>query len=86
MNERHVKEALALQQKGVARLHTLGDRELTAEEARRAIVEGIKLERLVRGESTERTEVKGDIRLEHFIEGLTDDELRDLAGLAPQGS
>jgi hypothetical protein len=86
MNERHIKEALALQQKGVARLHALGDHDLSPEEARRAIVEGVKLERLVRGESTERTEVKGDLRLEQFIQGLSESELRRLAGLSPQGS
>ncbi len=86
VNERHIREALALQQKGLARLQNLADRDLTPEEARRAIVDGVKLERLVRGESTERTEVRSDVKIDQFIEGLSEQDLRRLAGLEPRGA
>jgi hypothetical protein len=81
MQERQARAALLLQQKGVEWLAQLPPGEASAEAAIRALVEGAKLERLVRGEPTERTEQtqSGDPRLEaltdaeldHLIDGIT---------------
>ena len=79
MNERHAREGLALQQKAVQRLQTLLDRELAPGEAIRALVEGVRLERLARGEVTERTQIERDnLDLSTFSVA----ELRALAELA----
>ena len=80
MRERQAKEALALQQKGMEWLQALGDKEPAAEAAIRAVVEGAKLERLARGEVTERTETiqSGGGRLEE----LEEEELESLIKLA----
>lgn len=73
MQERQAKAGLFLQQKGMAWLVATGDEMASPEAAVRAIVEGAKLERLARGEVTERQEVTGEIaaRLTEF----NDDEL-----------
>jgi hypothetical protein len=47
----------------------------TAEAAIRAIVEGARLERLARGEPTERQEVSGDVQIDAKLAALTDEEL-----------
>lgn len=80
MHERHAKEGLLLQQKGTAWLTDLTAAEASAEAAIRAITDGAKLERLARGEATERTEHQGpsDPRLEE----LDDAELDRLIELA----
>ncbi|TAJ19868.1 MAG: hypothetical protein EPO65_05475 [Dehalococcoidia bacterium] len=80
MAERHAKEGLLLQQKGAEWLTTLGAEAVTADAAIRAVVEGVKLERLARGDVTERTESRAapDPRLDR----LTDDEFDRLLGLA----
>ena len=41
MGERHIKESLALQQKGLERLHQLRPEELPASDAIRAVLEGV---------------------------------------------
>ncbi len=80
MEARQAKEALLLQQRGAERLATLEAEEFPAGDAIRALIEGAKLERLSRGEVTERQELQevGDPRLERF----SDDELERLAELA----
>ena len=80
MHERQAKEGLLLQQKGTAWLTELSAAEASAEAAIRAVTEGAKLERLARGEATERTEHQGpsDPRLEE----LHDAELDRLIELA----
>ena len=81
MQERQAREALLLQQKGTEWLAGLESDDIGAEAAIRAVVEGAKLERLVRGEATERTEQGvGDPRLEE----LSDDELERLIDHAAQ--
>ncbi len=76
MQERQAREALLLQQKGAKWITTVDDAGVSAEAAIRAIVEGARLERLVRGEVTERTEIQGgDPGLGRF----TDEELERLA-------
>ena len=75
MNERHAREGLALQQKAVERLGTLPPDRLSASDAVRALVEGVRLERLARGEPTERQEVRSDVEINTRLAALTDEEL-----------
>lgn len=83
MHERQAREALFLQQRGAEWLAALGPDEASPEAAIRAIVEGAKLERLARGEATERTEQRelSDRRLQE----LSDDELDALLGQLATG-
>jgi hypothetical protein len=92
MAARQAREALLLQQKGAEWLTSLTTDQVTADAAIRAIVEGARLERLVRGEATERTDDLG--RSNSRLEALTDEQLdsllqyaeRALAGEAPSPS
>ena len=81
MRERQAKEALLLQQKGAEWISRLEDAP-SAEAAIRAIVEGAKLERLARGETTEKVEIEqtGDSRLME----ISDDQLEELIRLAAE--
>jgi hypothetical protein len=82
MNDRHAKEGRALQQKAIQRLHALSENELAPETAVRALVEGIKLERLAAGEATDRTAIEGGIHVAQVnLSSFSEDELRQLAGL-----
>jgi hypothetical protein len=72
MAERHAKEALLLQNKAVERLRQLRPQELGPRETLSYLIEAAKLERLARGEPTER--VAEELRLADVKE-LTDDEL-----------
>ena len=54
MYERQAKEALLLQQRGTEWLAGMTEERVTADAAIRALVEGARLERLARGEPTER--------------------------------
>lgn len=76
MAERQAKEALLLQQQGTSWLTTIDPQQVSADAAIRAIVEGARLERLVRGEPTDRQQIQGSWN--HRLEGLTDDELERL--------
>jgi hypothetical protein len=72
MADRHVKEAMMLQNKAVERLRQLRPEELKPREILDYLIEAAKLERLARGEPTER------IAEEHRfpnIKELTDEEL-----------
>ena len=83
MAERHAKEGLALQQKGVERLQSLRPEELTPSDAVRALIEGVRLERLARGEPTDRIMQRGEERLGPIdLRKFTNEELRRLAELA----
>ncbi len=83
MSERHAKEGLALQQKAVDRLRTLPPEDLSASDAIRALIEGVRLELLARGEPTERVAQKGEILHGHIdLRNFTHEELRRLAELA----
>ncbi len=83
MNERHAKEGLALQQKGVERLHSMPAEQLTPSDAVRALIEGVRLERLARGEPTDRITPKGEMIDGHIdLARFTNEELRRLAELA----
>ena len=80
MRERQAKEALLLQRRGAEWLQDLDPEAVGPEHAIRALIEGSKLERIVRGDVSDRTEVRheSDPRLERF----TDDELAELIELA----
>ena len=80
MQERQAKEGLLLQQRGTQWLAQINDEQASPEAAIRAVVEGARLERLARGEATERTEIQNvpDPRLEQ----LNDQELDRLVELA----
>lgn len=87
MNERHAREGLALQQKGIARLQDLPPSKMPVGHAIRAVIEGVWLERLARGEPTEhirqeREMIDGHIDLGRF----SNEELRRLAELADRGA
>jgi hypothetical protein len=75
MHERHAKEALLLQQKGAEWLAAKSADDASAEASIRAIVEGARMERLARGEPTDRQEVQGGLQINARLEGLSDDEL-----------
>ena len=79
MHARQVTEALLLQQ-GAAWLQGVAADAASPEAAIRAITEGAKLERLVRGVPTERTEAVDATTAR--VEGLADDELHRLLQLA----
>ena len=73
MHDRQAREGLLLQQRGTEWLAELGNEDASPEAAIRAITEGAKLERLARGEATERTE-SVDQTAEQ-LKGVSDDEL-----------
>ena len=79
MAARHAKEGLLLQRKGAGWLETVPESRITAEAAIRAVIEGTKLERLARGEPTERVEQQTDV--ERKMEELDDVELDHLIRL-----
>jgi hypothetical protein len=72
MAERHAKEALLLQNKAIERLRLLQPQELGPREILSYLIEAAKLERLARGEPTER--VAAEQRFADVTE-LTDAEL-----------
>jgi hypothetical protein len=82
MYERHINEALVLQQKGTQWLTAKGMEDTTADTAIRAIVEGARMERLARGEPTERREVNGEFQINARLAAVSDDELDNLIELA----
>jgi len=83
MAERHAREGLALQQKGIERLRDLPANQLAAADAIRAVIEGVRLERLARGEPTEHIRQEGEILHGHIdLTNFTNEELRRLAELA----
>jgi len=78
MIDRHAKEALLLQQKGAEWIAAINGGGATAEAAIRAIVEGTRMERLARGEPTERKEVQGELNVNARLAALSDAELDHL--------
>ena len=87
MNERHAKEGLALQQKAVERLQTLPSVELSASDAVRALIEGVRLERLARGAPTEHLRQEGEMIHGHVdLRNFSNEELRRMVELADSGA
>jgi hypothetical protein len=85
MAERHTKEALLLQQKGAEWISGLDDDHVTADGAIRALVEGVRMERLARGEATEKREISGELEIRPQLKELTDEQLDDLIDLVERG-
>ena len=86
MNERQAREALLLQQKVIEGLQSRSPQDFSPDGLVRALWTAVKVERLARGEPTERSETQEsrDPRLER----LSDAELERLARLAeatPEG-
>jgi hypothetical protein len=75
MAQRHAKEAMMLQNKAVERLRQLRPEELRARDTLAYLVEAARLERLARGEPTER--VAQEISLDNLKE-LTDEQLAEI--------
>ncbi len=87
MNDRHAKEGVALQQKAIERLKRFPAEELSATDAVRALVEGVRLERLARGLATEHVKQEGQVLYGHIeLRNFTNEELRRLAELAGRRS
>jgi hypothetical protein len=85
MHDRHVREGMALQQKGVERLQQLPAGELSAADAVRALVEGVRLERLARGVPTETIRQERELIHGHLdLRNFSNEELRRLVELAEQ--
>jgi hypothetical protein len=80
MRERQSKEALLLQQKGAEWIAGVEEGKASPEAAIRAIVEGAKLERLARGEATERIEQHNTVASK--LQELSDEELERLIRVA----
>ena len=82
MNERHAREGLALQQKGVERLQSLPAEQMSPSDAVRSLIEGVRLERLARGEPTDQIIQRGEGSHGHIdLRKFTNEELRRLAEL-----
>ncbi len=75
MNERQAKLALAVQQKAVQALADIDPASIEFSDAVHAIVESARLERLARGEATERNDVQGGLTHEHQLRAFSDEEL-----------
>jgi hypothetical protein len=73
MSERQAATGVYLQQKGLEWIEQLEGTPVAVESAIKAIVEGYRLERLARGEATERQEVKNE--LSGRLETLSDERL-----------
>lgn len=82
MNDRHAKEALLLQQRGASWLTDLDADDVSGEMAIRAITEGVRLERLARGEVTDATDRR--TVADQKLEALDDGQLDDLIGALTQ--
>ena len=86
MNERHAREGLALQQKGVERLHQLPPEEMDASDAIRSLVEGVRMERLARDAPTENVREEAWIHGSIDLTSFTEEELRILVATAERGA
>jgi hypothetical protein len=78
MAERHAKEAMMMQTKAIERLRQLRPEELGPRDTLAYLVESAKLERLARGEPTER--VSQEHHLDHLQE-LSDERLAEIVAL-----
>lgn len=85
MYERHAREALLLQQRGTEWLANMDGTRLKPDTAIRAVVEGVRMERLAKGEPTDRKEIQGELSIRTRIEALADEELDRLLALVERG-
>lgn len=82
MTARHTAMAIALQDAGLEALQRVLDGEITVADARLLITEGAKLERLSRGQATEKHDTTHRTGLPDELRNLPEEELRRLAGVA----
>lgn len=79
MSERHARQAVHLQDAALGWLDELKKEHVTADAAVRALVEAVRMERLARGEPTERQEVSSvNVAFQARLSAVTDDELARL--------
>lgn len=87
MNERHRKEGLALQQRAVERFAKSGASQMSASDAIRTLIEGVRLERLASGAPTERVQQEGEVLYGQVdLRRFTNEELRRLVELAERSA
>jgi len=72
---RHIKISRALQAKAIARLKELNPNELSPEETRRFLEAGVRIERLVLGEATERFDLGAVARFVERLELMKDEDI-----------
>ena len=84
MNMRQAELGRSLQNKGVERLASLDAEELSMRDALASIMEGAKLERLARGEASDRVDVFARVRELARELGYTDEETRQAVAAAQQ--
>jgi len=72
---RHIKISRALQAKAIARLRELNPNELSPEETRRFLEVGVRIERLVLGEATERFDFGAVARFVERLELMKDEDI-----------
>ena len=93
MHENHAAIAAQMLKKAMRRLLTMQEEEIDASDMVRMVDVGVKIERLSRGESTERQEIGGETTVRHSgevsvkpgngldLSGLSDEELGNLEQL-----
>lgn len=93
MHENHAAIAARMLKKAMRRLLTMQEEEIAASDMVRMVDVGVKIERLSRGESTERQEIGGETTVRHSgevsvkpgngldLSGLSDEELGNLEQL-----
>ena len=93
MHENHAAIAAQMLKKAMRRLLTMQEEEIAASDMVRMVDVGVKIERLSRGESTERQEIGGETTVRHSgevsvkpgngldLSGLSDEELGNLEQL-----
>ena len=93
MHENHAAIAAQMLKKAMRRLLTMQEEEIAASDMVRMVDVGVKIERLSRGESTERQEIGGETSVRHSgevsvkpgngldLSGLSDEELGNLEQL-----
>jgi len=75
MRSRHIRIAQALQSKAIERLRDLDYMELSPEETRRFLEAGVRIERLVLGEATERFDLGAVARFAERLELMRDEDI-----------
>ncbi len=86
MYERQAQEGILLQQRGAEALSRLDPEELPPDDGIRAIVEGARLERIARGEPTDRLAAEREDDDQHVFARFTEAELRLLLAFAEEAT
>lgn len=85
MIRRHIKIALKMQATAVQALQNVDAEDASVKDIVALLKEGIQIERLSRGESTENKQISGEVKVDNEtkvnLSNLTDEELKRLAAL-----